>query len=78
LIVCRQDQAAVHKNTGFRPDVNDLLANYEWVGGEVRSNVVVFDDVISGGNHFAACKRLIHLHHPGCRVMGVFIARRVL
>ncbi len=44
----------------------------------VRDRIVVFDDVITGGNHFVACKRFLLGHFPGRQVVGVFVARRAL
>lgn len=44
----------------------------------VRERIVVFDDVITSGNHFVACKRFLLGHFPGRQVVGVFVARRAL
>jgi predicted amidophosphoribosyltransferase len=42
----------------------------------VIKNVVLFDDVITTGSHFKACKRAIE-HTPRVeRVIGIFVARR--
>ncbi len=50
-----------------------------WEGGSgPRNTVVLFDDVIVGGNHFVACSRFLRERYPGTRVMGIFVARRVM
>jgi hypothetical protein len=46
--------------------------------GPVKERIVVFDDVITGGNHFVACRQFLLTHFPGREVVGVFVARRVL
>jgi hypothetical protein len=44
----------------------------------VRDRIVLFDDVVTSGNHFVACRRFLLEHFPGREVIGVFLARRVL
>ena len=66
-------------------DLGDLGASGELDGGAVRGaaagapvreRIVVFDDVITSGNHYAACKRFLLTHFPGREIVGVFVARR--
>jgi hypothetical protein len=40
-------------------------------------HIVVFDDLLSGGSHFAAMKIGLSRLFPGVRISGVFLARRV-
>ena len=42
----------------------------------MKPTVVLFDDLITTGCHFKACKELILDSFPGTKVIGVFIARR--
>jgi len=80
LVVCREEREPTHFNTE-RPSVEALLGNYmlgEEAAKPVRERIVVFDDVVTSGNHFMACKRFLLGHFPGRQVVGVFIARRVL
>jgi len=90
LIVCREEREPVHFSAE-RPSAEELFANYALgeggggsgapaavAAGPVRERIVVFDDVITSGNHFVACKRFLLGHFPGRRVAGVFVARRVL
>ena len=91
LIVCREEREPVHFSAE-RPSAAELLANYalgegaggigaaaaDGAAGPVRERIVVFDDVITSGNHFVACKRFLLGHFPGRQVVGVFVGRRVL
>lgn len=79
LIVCRSDQEAVHERDN-RPSLPELFANYALgvVGSApVRETVVLFDDVVTSGRHFVACRRCIREHFPERDVVGVFLARRL-
>lgn len=87
LIVCREGRAAAHESER-RPSVEELFGNFRLGGldggpvpgaaaaGPVRERIVLFDDVITSGNHFVACKRFLLTHFPGREVVGVFLARR--
>ena len=80
LIVCREEVEPVHFSPE-RPSAGKLVENFVLgdIGGEpVRERIVVFDDIITSGNHFVACKRFLLGHFPGREVVGVFVARRVL
>lgn len=58
--------------------INDVLQTLEWVGfDEVPPYLVLIDDLITCGSSFKACQRLIHQHHPGLTIYGVFWARTV-
>jgi predicted amidophosphoribosyltransferase len=63
---------------GPRMQPSDLRRLYTLSGEVPRSNVFLFDDVITAGSHFRACKDLLLESHPNIRVFGVFIARRSL
>jgi predicted amidophosphoribosyltransferase len=78
LVVCREDREPVHFSAE-RASVEGLLGNFALgEAATVRQRIVVFDDVITSGNHFVACKRFLLEHFPGRQVVGVFVARRVL
>jgi hypothetical protein len=80
LIICKQDREAAH-DVGVRPSVDELLDNYEFNpenDSPLKGNIVIFDDVITAGNHFIACQKLILGMYPQLRVIGIFVARRVL
>jgi hypothetical protein len=40
--------------------------------------VLIFDDVLTNGTHFKACKKLLLERVPACKVVGIFIGRRKL
>ncbi len=42
----------------------------------LRATVIIFDDVLTNGTHFRACKRLIVERVPEAQVIGLFIGRR--
>lgn len=44
----------------------------------LRPTVFIFDDVLTNGTHFKACKRLLLERVPACKVVGLFIGRRKL
>jgi predicted amidophosphoribosyltransferase len=80
LIVCREEREPAHFNE-VRPSAEMLLDNYmlgEVGDGPVRERIVLFDDVLTSGNHFVACRQFLLTHFPGREVVGVFVARRVL
>lgn len=41
-------------------------------------SIVVFDDLLTGGSHFAGMKLILEREFPGVPVRGLFLARRVL
>ena len=79
LILCREGRAATHESE-HRPHVDELFSDYVLgdlrSGRPVRQTIVLFDDVVTSGNHFAVCKRFLLTHFPGREVAGVFVARR--
>lgn len=79
LIVCREEREPAHFSE-TRPSADELIENFVLgdVGAPVRERIVVFDDVITSGTHYVACKRFLLEHFPGREVVGVFVARRVL
>ena len=92
LIVCREEREPAHYSE-VRPSAAMLLENYvlgeggvnaaaagnpSSAAGPVRERIVVFDDVVTSGNHFVACRKFLLTHFPGREVVGVFVARRVL
>jgi len=57
---------------------SQLQALYEIAAPPPKPLVLLFDDVLSAGCHFRAAKSAILAAHPGTRVVGFFLARRVL
>jgi len=80
LLTQEHSMVAAHENPGHRPDPDTLIANYRtnWHPGyHPREIVMLVDDVITEGAHFATCRRVIEHHFPQSRVVGLFVARRV-
>lgn len=44
----------------------------------VKQTIFLFDDLLTTGTHFKACKRLLNEQLPACSVIGIFIGRRKL
>lgn len=55
-----------------------LQALYEVDQAPPKAHVLLFDDVLSAGCHFKAAKAAIIATHPQAKVVGFFLARRVL
>jgi hypothetical protein len=45
------------------------------VGAGVRSQIMVFDDVLNSGKHFKVAQQLLLQRFPGTSIIGVFLAR---
>jgi hypothetical protein len=45
------------------------------VGAGIRSNIMVFDDVLNSGKHFKVAQHLLSARFPGVPIIGVFLAR---
>jgi len=43
----------------------------------LRPIIIIFDDVLTNGTHYKACKELLLTLNPNLRVIGLFIARTV-
>ncbi|RFM34465.1 hypothetical protein [Chitinophaga silvisoli] len=81
IINAIEDRDASHLSGDHRPKLDDLVENYELdleECEELKSTVVLFDDLITAGAHFKACKQVIQDAFPDIKVIGVFIARRVV
>ncbi|WP_420401364.1 hypothetical protein [Flagellimonas sp.] len=40
--------------------------------------ILLFDDMITTGSHFVACRRILQKRFPNAEIMGVFITRRII
>ena len=63
---------------GYRMQPSDLKKLYSLSNDVPRPYVFIFDDVITTGSHFRACKDLLLQTYQNTQVYGVFIARRSL
>jgi len=78
LILMREDMQAVHESSK-RPQPNELQENMvidEEQATDLRDTIFLFDDVVTTGSHFVACRNLILEQFPDKRIVGIFVARR--
>lgn len=65
--------------TSERQRFEELLAvtriDEAMVGAGVRSQIMVFDDVLNSGKHFQVARQILAQRFPGTPVIGVFLAR---
>lgn len=63
--------------TGQRPPPHELINNLEINEVEIKTkNILLFDDFLTSGSHFKACKNLLLQFYPDKAIYGLFIARR--
>jgi predicted amidophosphoribosyltransferase len=63
--------------TGKRLPPDELIKNLEINNVEIKTkNILLFDDFLTSGSHFKACKNLLQQFYPDKVVYGLFIARR--
>ena len=80
LLINKEDRQAAHESD-VRPTIAELVADLtidESLTRGVASNIALFDDVLTAGTHFKAAKQVLLTRFPGARVVGIFVARRVL
>jgi predicted amidophosphoribosyltransferase len=63
--------------SGARMRPNELEALYHLEGTPPKPNVILVDDVLTTGAHFVAARNVIRNAHPGTRIIGMFVARRI-
>lgn len=82
LLTMRESTRAHHEYAeGVRrptpDDLRELLVLSEaQLAAPMRQTIVLFDDVITNGTHFKACKQILLQRMPAARVIGLFIGRR--
>jgi hypothetical protein len=78
LLIQTRSTTADHE-TSERQRFEELLAitriDEAIVGADVRSQIMVFDDVLNSGKHFKVAQRLLAERFPGTPIIGVFLAR---
>lgn len=78
LVLQKETSQAAHSSSQ-RPTPDSLISNYyidQQIIDPLPKTILVFDDVLTTGCHFKAIKNLLTKQY-GCRVIGLFIARRV-
>lgn len=69
---------SAHDNPQNRPTPQELQANMAInpeLANEIRETVILFDDVLTSGGHFLACKNIIRSAFPNVNIIGIFISR---
>ena len=64
----------------FRQNPQGLIENYyidEKLIDPKPKKIILFDDVLTTGKHFAAAKRVLEEQYPGIEILGIFVARNV-
>ena len=78
LVVQRETLPASHENEE-RTEIPELIANY-YIDGTIaenpRSNIIIFDDLLTTGRHFKAMQAVLSHQYPTVRIYGLFVARR--
>jgi hypothetical protein len=69
--------------TNARPSPDELYAalQFDPVAGRVQQRpgaIFLFDDMLTTGAHFVAASRKLNDVFPGVRIIGIFVARRIL
>lgn len=80
LLHTQKDTLPVHKSVR-RPSLSELKSNLA-VDAEkcrdVKRKIVLFDDMLTSGAHYTACRELLEEVLPEADIAAVFIARRSL
>ena len=79
LLRQRYDMDAAHESA-VRPRPDDLYNAYcvdESCARPEPKNILLVDDVLTAGAHFAGAKRRLRERFPSARLFGVFYARRI-
>jgi hypothetical protein len=81
LLITKQSMRAHHEFEAGerRPTPEDLYAmlaiDESCIQIPVKETIILFDDLLTNGTHFKACKRLLNERLPGRTVLGLFIGR---
>lgn len=82
LLAMRESTRAHHEYAEGvrRPNPDELrqllIFNEAQMAAPLMPTIVLFDDVITNGTHFKACKQVLLQRIPAARVVGLFIGRR--
>lgn len=77
LVVQYGSYQAAHLSNSNRPRPDELVARYridQALMGDLR-DIIIFDDVLTAGSHFAAMRQFIAQHVPDKKIVGLFVAR---
>ncbi|TPN87141.1 hypothetical protein [Aquimarina algicola] len=82
LILCNESKQASHTIAEGEPRPNQfqIAQNLKLDENEIknlRRNIILFDDVVTTGAHFKACKQIIMERLPNKQIVGLFLARTI-
>lgn len=80
-IITQTESTEAFHDAEQRPKPDDLMDIYRVDVGkckDVKESIIIFDDMITSGCHFRACKDLLAPIFPGKEIFGVFVARRLV
>jgi hypothetical protein len=80
LLIQTENMRAAHE-TESRPSPDDIIRNYridKSLVSPTPTGIAIFDDILTAGAHFKAAQTVLGKRFPGAKIIGVFIARRVL
>lgn len=80
LLFCKEDMQPAHiaaKRPALAVLKNNLLPD-TGLCSAARKKIVLFDDMLTSGAHYTACKELLQELLPETDIAGAFIARRAL
>lgn len=78
LLFFKNSMQASHE-CGSRPTIAEIQENLglsSVVRNDLKKYIILFDDVLTTGAHYVACKNFLLEKFPGKNVFGIFIARR--
>lgn len=78
LLLTIEDREPVHISDNYR-DPEALYQNLKIdaaLSANLKDNIILFDDVMTTGAHYKACKRRLLEFNPNLNISGIFIARR--
>lgn len=86
LVEQKANIRGAHASPNNRPNINELADNYrirhkerEILRESGRKYIYVVDDMLTTGAHFKAMQKVIlNVGIPGIKVMGIFLARRII
>ena len=78
LLLNTENIRSAHDNPDNRPSPQEIEMNLTidptLVDG-IKNSVILFDDVLTSGAHFLACRHMIRAAFPNATVTGIFISR---
>lgn len=78
LLLNIENIRSAHEHPNDRPSPAEIQANMtidQELAEGIRESVILFDDVLTSGGHYLACKNIIKETFPHVSVYGIFISR---